>query len=177
MFVLYFRSKGHPVATMCFNSNRPTVWEETSKIGFQDGGNGGHFGFPIGIILALFHLHVNLLLIVNFNLIRPVVYEMPKTDFQNSGCGGYGEHLGFPIDTVLAQFDPEVVLLLQSKFRLKLTKGLGKLIFNIVAVAVLAIFVSTRRPDAPHQVSTQFDHIRQSRCPKYEFSTVSHINV
>ena len=34
---------------------------EKSKIGFQDGGYGGHFGFPIGTILAIFHLHVNLL--------------------------------------------------------------------------------------------------------------------
>ena len=33
-----------------------------SKIGFQDGGYGGHIGFPIGMILAIFHRHVNLLL-------------------------------------------------------------------------------------------------------------------
>ena len=38
-----------------------------SKIGFQDGGYGGHFGFPISKILAIFHLHIKLLLIVSFN--------------------------------------------------------------------------------------------------------------
>ena len=53
---------------MCFNSNCPTVWVEKSKIGFQDGGYGGHFGFPIGKILAIFHLHVNLLLHCKFQL-------------------------------------------------------------------------------------------------------------
>ena len=50
---------------MCFNSNRPMIWEEKSKIGFQEG---GHFGFPIGTILAIFHLHVNLLLHYKFQL-------------------------------------------------------------------------------------------------------------
>ena len=29
---------------------------ELIKIGFQDGGYGGHFGFLIGMILAIFHL-------------------------------------------------------------------------------------------------------------------------
>ena len=50
----YFRSRNHSVATVCFNSNRPTIWVEKSKIGFQDGGYGGHFGFPIDMILAFF---------------------------------------------------------------------------------------------------------------------------
>ena len=31
-----------------FGSKRPKVWEETSKIDFQDGGCGGHLGFSIG---------------------------------------------------------------------------------------------------------------------------------
>ena len=52
---------------------------------------------------------------------------MSKTDFQDGSCGG---HLGFLINTILAHFDPEVVLLLQSKFRLKLTKDLGKDVEN-----------------------------------------------
>ena len=60
----YFRSRGHPVATVCFNSNSPMVWEK-SNIGFQDGSYGSHFGFPIGMILAIFHLHCY---IVSFNL-------------------------------------------------------------------------------------------------------------
>ena len=62
---------GHPIATVCFNSKRPTVWEEKSKIGFQDGGYGNHFGFPICMILAVFHLHVNLLLHCKFQLNSP----------------------------------------------------------------------------------------------------------
>ena len=38
------------------------------KIGFQDGGYGGHFGFPIGTIVIIFHLRVNLLLHRKFQL-------------------------------------------------------------------------------------------------------------
>ena len=30
----YIRSRGHPVATVCFVSSRPTIWEK-SKIGIQ----------------------------------------------------------------------------------------------------------------------------------------------
>ena len=45
----YFRSKGHSLFcySVSFNSNRPTVWEEKPYIGFQDGGYGGHFEFPM----------------------------------------------------------------------------------------------------------------------------------
>ena len=47
------------------------VWVEKSKTGFQDGGYGGHFGFPMHMILAIFHLHVNLLLLCKFQLNLP----------------------------------------------------------------------------------------------------------
>ena len=67
----YFQSTGNSVAKVCFNSNRPTVWVEKLKTGFQAGGYGGHFGFPIGMILAIFHLHVNLLLHCKFQLNSP----------------------------------------------------------------------------------------------------------
>ena len=65
--------------------------------------------------------------IVSFNLIRLVVCEMSKTNFQDGRCDG---HLGFPINTILANFDPEVVLLLQSKFQLKSINGLGRDVKN-----------------------------------------------
>ena len=56
----YFRSRGHPAATVCFNSNRQMVWVEKSKIDLQDGGYGGHFWFPIGMILTILHLHISM---------------------------------------------------------------------------------------------------------------------
>ena len=163
----YFWCRGHPVATLCFNLNHPRVWVEKSKTGFQDGGYGGHFGFPIGMILAIFIYMSTCCCIVSFNLICLVVCKMSKTDFQDGSCGG---HLGFLINTILAHFDPEVVLLLQSKFRLKLTKDLGKDVENwfsrwrlwwqswIFNWLSFSYFVSTRHPNAPHQVSTQLDH-------------------
>ena len=89
-----------------------------------------------------------------------VCKNLSKTDFQDGSCGG---HLS--IDKILANFDPKVVLLLHSKFQLKSTEGLGRdveiLIFKRAAVAAqlsFSYFVSTSRPNAPHQVSTQLDH-------------------
>ena len=34
-----------------------SVQEKKQKIDFQDSGHGGHLGFPIGMILAIFDLH------------------------------------------------------------------------------------------------------------------------
>ena len=44
-----FRSRSHPVACnrASFGSRRPKVWEEMSKIDFQDGSYGGHLGCSI----------------------------------------------------------------------------------------------------------------------------------
>ena len=65
-----------------FNLNRPTVREEKSKICFQDGGHGSHFGFPISAILAFFIYMSTCCHIVNVNLIHLVVCKkMSKTDF------------------------------------------------------------------------------------------------
>ena len=75
------------------------------------------------MILAIFHLHVNLLLHRKFQFNSPC----EKTDFQDGGCG---DHLGFLTDTVLAHFDPEVALLLRSKVSLKSTKNLGRDVEN-----------------------------------------------
>ena len=33
LYCSFFRSRGHPVATVCFYSNRPMVWVEKSKTG------------------------------------------------------------------------------------------------------------------------------------------------
>ena len=143
--------------------------------------------FQSARFLLFFHLHVNLLNIVSFNLIHLVVCEMWETEFQD---GGYGGHLGFPIDidTILAQLNP-VVLSLRHKFQLKSTKGLGRDVENgfsrwrlwrpywIFYQDSFSYFVSTRHPDAPHQVSSQLDLSLQRRCLKYEFSTFSYINV
>ena len=68
---------------MYFNSNHSTVWVEKSKIGFQDGGYGDHFGFPIqnGFIYTSACCNI-----VSVNLIRLLAYEkMSKTDFQYGG--------------------------------------------------------------------------------------------
>ena len=126
----------------CFNSNLPTVWEETSKIGFQGGGYGGHFGFPIGMILAIFHLHVNLLLHCKFQLNSTCGCEkMSKKRFSRWQLW---RPSWIPINTILTCFNPEVILLLQRKFLLKSTDGLGRdvenLFFKMAAVAAILDF-------------------------------------
>ena len=67
-------------------------------------------------------------------------------------------------------FNREVILLLQNKFLLKSTKGLWRDVKNwflrwrlwrpswILNQLNFSYFVSTRHPDAPHQVSIQLDH-------------------
>ena len=84
-----------------FESTGLLVQEKKRKIDFQDGGHGGHLGFPIGMILAIFDLQVTPML--------PTKYQ----DFQD-GC--HGAHPGFTIGTILAIFDLQVTPMLPSKF-------------------------------------------------------------
>ena len=93
-------------------------------------------------------------------------------------CG----YLGFQIYTILAHLGPEVILLLQRKFRLNTTKC-RKLIFKMAAVVAIleffngsfSNFVSTRGPNAHHQVSIQLDSRGDvQNMNSYHFS---HINI
>ena len=52
-------------------SNGLSVQEKKRKIDFQDGHHGGHFGFPIRMILAIFYLQVNLMLPTKFQVKWP----------------------------------------------------------------------------------------------------------
>ena len=49
-----FRSRSHPAATeqVLAHSRRTKIWEEMSKIDFQDGSYGGHLGFSIGSFVS-----------------------------------------------------------------------------------------------------------------------------
>ena len=48
-----------------------SVQEKKRKIDFQDGGHGGHLGFPIGTILATFDLQVTLMLSTKYRVNWP----------------------------------------------------------------------------------------------------------
>ena len=54
-----------------FGVNWPFSSGEEAKIDFQDGGHGGHLGFPIGTILAIFDLQVTLMLPSKFGVNWP----------------------------------------------------------------------------------------------------------
>ena len=77
-----------------------SVQEKKGKIDFQDG---GHLGFPIGTILAIFFIYKSpRCFLASLESIGLLVQEKRKIDFQD---GGHGGHLGFPIGTILAIFD------------------------------------------------------------------------
>ena len=102
--------------------NCPSGFRE-EDIKKQDGGFGGHLGFPITTISAIFDLEVILLLQCKFQLKSPMVLEdKTKTGFQDGSCGG---HLGFLIGKILNTFDLIVILMLQCKFQLKSPNGSG----------------------------------------------------
>ena len=52
----YFRSKSYPDASQQVWRTGLSVQEKKQKIDFQDGCHGGHLGYPIGTILAIFYL-------------------------------------------------------------------------------------------------------------------------
>ena len=51
-----------------FQSIGLSVQEKKRKIDFKDGGHGGHLGFPIGTILAIFDHKVTLMLPTKFRV-------------------------------------------------------------------------------------------------------------
>ena len=69
---------------------------------FQDGHHGGHLGFTIGTILAIFDLQVTLMLPSKFRVNWPFSSGEEAKRFSD-GC--HGGQLGFPIRTILAIFD------------------------------------------------------------------------
>ena len=46
-------------------------WRRSEKIDFQDGSHGGHLGFPIGKILAIFYLQVTPMIPTKFQVKWP----------------------------------------------------------------------------------------------------------
>ena len=101
-----------------------SVQEKKRKIDFQDGGHGGHLGFPIGTLLAIFDLQVTLMIPSKFGVNWPFGSgEEAKIDFQD---GGHGGHLGFMIGMILANFDLQVTQILPTKFRVNWPFGSGE---------------------------------------------------
>ena len=70
--------------------------EKKLNIDFQDSGHGGHLGFLIRMILAIFDLQVTLMLPTKFRVMDFWVQKKRKIDFQDS------RHLGFIIGMILA---------------------------------------------------------------------------
>ena len=58
-----------------------SVQEKKRKIDFQDGCHGGHLGFPIGTIVAIFYLQVTPMLPSKFGVNWPFSSEEAKNRF------------------------------------------------------------------------------------------------
>ena len=101
-----------------------SVQEKKRKLDFQEGGHGGHLGFPSGTILAIFDLQVTPMLPSKFGVNWPFGSgEKRKIDFKDVG---HSAHLGFPIGTILATFDLQVTPMLPSKFGVNWPFGSGE---------------------------------------------------
>ena len=70
--------------------------EKKFKINLQDGGRGGHFGFLIKMVLAIFDLQVTPIVFIESTGLS-VQEKKAKINFQNGGHGGY---LRFTIVTI-----------------------------------------------------------------------------
>ena len=107
-----------PKLSITLQDNRPFVsGEEAKKLDFQDGGHGGHLGFPIGTILAIFYLPSFMSICLSFQ------EKKRKIDFQD---GGHGGHLGFRIGTILAIYALQDTSILPIKFHVNLPFGSGE---------------------------------------------------
>ena len=89
------------------------VQEKKRKIDFQDGGLGGHLGFPIGTILAIFDLQVTLIVSSKFGVYWPLGSgEEAKNRFS---MWRPWRPSWIPIGTILAIFDLQVTPMLPTK--------------------------------------------------------------
>ena len=92
---------------------------------------GGHLGFLIKTILAIFNIHlVTLMLPTEFKVNWPFESgEKVKNRF--SGWLHDGGHLGFLIGTILTIFNLQGIPMLPPKFRVKLPRGVSGVGFHI----------------------------------------------
>ena len=70
-FLLFLIYKSPRCFLASLESTGLSVQEKKRKRDFQDGRHGGHRGFPIGMILALFYLQVNPMLPTKYGVNWP----------------------------------------------------------------------------------------------------------
>ena len=111
----YFFLQVIPMLPTKFKSIGISV-QKKRKIDFQDGSHGGHLGFPIGTILAIFWStsHPDASNQVSSQMAFWFRRSERKIDFQE---GSHGGHLGFPIGTPLAIFNLQATPMLPTKFQ------------------------------------------------------------
>ena len=98
-----------------FHVQRPFISGEEAKHRFQDGGHGGHLGFSIETILAIFDLQVTPMLPTKFQVSWPFSSGgKRKIAFQD---GGHGGHLGFPIGMFSIIFNLQVTWCILPSFK------------------------------------------------------------
>ena len=91
-FQLFLMYKSPQYFLPSFKSIGLLVQEKKWKIDFQFGFHGGHLGFLIGTVLAIFDLQVTLMLPTELQIYWPLIKKKRITDFQD---GGYAAILDF----------------------------------------------------------------------------------
>ena len=106
-------------------SHQVSAQSDLYKIDFRDSGQGGHIGFPIRTILAIFDLlGWPGCFLPNFKSTGLLFQENErKVDFQD---GSHSGQLEFQIKTILAIFDLQVTLMLPTKFQINLPFSSGE---------------------------------------------------
>ena len=94
------------------------------KIDFKHGDHGGHFGFPIGTILAFFDLQVTLMLPTKFQVNWPLCSEEVKNRFSRGRLSWISDR------TILAILDLQVTPMLPTKFQVNWPFGSGEEVKN-----------------------------------------------
>ena len=131
--------------------------DKKRKKDFQDGGHGGHLGFPIGTVLVnFFYLQVTPMLLPSFmSFGLSVQMKKLKIDFKDGG------HLGFPIAIMFAIFDVQTNPMLPIKCQVNQPFGSGEEAKNTFSRRWpswishhnnFSYFLSTSHPDASYQV-------------------------
>ena len=100
-----------------------SVQEKKRKIDFQDGGHGGHLGFPIGTILAIFDLQVTLMVPSKSGVNWP--FGSGEEEKNRFSRWRPWRPPWISDRMILAIFDLQVTLMLPTKYQVNWPRGVG----------------------------------------------------
>ena len=163
-----FLSTSHPDASYQVLSQLAFRFRSRSKkIDFQDGNHGGHLGFPILTILAIFDLQVTWMLPTKIRVNWPFSLGKEAKNRFSRWLSWWPSRIPDQIVILFFYLHVQVSLMLPTKFWVNWPFGSGEEVKNrfsrwqpwrpswISDRNDFSFFWSTSHPDASHQVSSQ----------------------